>query len=94
MSFNRIDKIVHRRHQDLSDLELQVVNLLCENETMTQILFFANSQKDFDNSDIDLHIDFQLSNVLRIQRSILIDNETLVNKIVQFVVKRIRHLLH
>jgi CRISPR/Cas system Type II protein with McrA/HNH and RuvC-like nuclease domain len=94
MSFNHIDKIVHRRHQDLNDLELQVVNLLCEDETMTQILLFANSQKDFDNPDIDLHIDFQFSNVLRVQRSILIDNETLVNKIVQFVVKRIKHLLH
>ncbi len=94
MSSNRIDKIIHRRHQDLSDLELQVVNLLCENETMTQILLFASSQKDFDSSDISLHIDFQLSNVLRVQRSILIDNEALVNKIVQSVVKRIRHLHH
>ncbi len=94
MSFNRIDKIIHRRHQDLNDFELQVVNLLCENETMTQILLSANYQKDFDSSDISFHIDFQLSNVLRIQRSILIDNEALVNKIVQFVVKRIRHLHH
>ncbi len=94
MSLNRIDKIVHRRHQDLNDLELQVVNLFCEDETMTQILLSASSHEDFDNLDVDLHIDFQLSNVLRVQRSILIDNEALVNKIVQFVVKRIKHLHH
>ncbi len=94
MSSNRIDKIVHRRHQDLSDLELQVVNFFCEDETMTQILLSANPHEDFDSLDVDLHIDFQLSNVLRVQRSILIDNEALVNKIVQSVVKRIRHLHH